>query len=160
MLLDDEENILKSLNRTLRRFESWDVEAYTLPEDAFKRAQSCIFDVIISDYHMPNMNGVEFLSEIKKLQPDAMRILLTGHVDINVLLDALNTANAFRFIPKPWNDDALITIIDEALMYKDIISENKMLAAQVKEQRNELNSLKGAKNAFEIHSNKQRAMHR
>ena len=142
MLLDDEENILKSLMRILRKNEEWDIETYTSPQEALKRAQCCIFDVVISDYHMPQMNGIEFLSELMEMQPDAMRILLTGCVEIDILLEALNKVHAFRFIPKPWNDETLLETIKEAITYRNLIHENRMLATQLREQQAELAQLK------------------
>jgi DNA-binding NtrC family response regulator len=142
MIVDDEENILKSLHRTFRKQSDWDIESYLNAEDALKRARTCIFDAIISDCRMPGINGVEFLCELKQLQPDAIRILLTGAVDVNTLMEAINKAGAFRFIAKPWDDDMLIESIKEGLRYRDILVENRMLAAKVREQESEILAFK------------------
>ncbi|MCB1615452.1 MAG: response regulator [Pseudomonadales bacterium] len=138
MLVDDEENILKSLHRSLRKQKDLDIEAYLNATDALKRANSCIFDLVISDCRMPGIDGLEFLRQLKEVQPDAMRIVLTGAVNIETLMSAINKAGAFRFIAKPWDDEILVETIREGLRFRDIMVENRMLAARVREQENEL----------------------
>ncbi len=138
MLVDDEENILKSLNRLLRQEKKWDVESYTSPVDALKRARTSIFDVVISDCRMPEMDGLEFLGQLKALQPDAMRILLTGAISIETLMDAINKAGAFRFITKPWEDEMLLSAIRDGLRLRDIMIENRFLADKVREHEGEM----------------------
>ena len=71
MIVDDEENILKALNRSLRREADWEIECYSNAEDALRRARSCIFDAVISDCNMPGCNGIDFLAELRELQPAA-----------------------------------------------------------------------------------------
>ena len=56
---------------------------------------------------MPEMTGVEFLEEAKKISPDAIRILLTGYADVNAIVDAINRGGVHRYINKPWNDEDL-----------------------------------------------------
>lgn len=138
MLVDDEENILKSLNRLLKTEKRWEIELYTSAIDALKRANTTIFDVVISDCMMPDMDGLEFLSQLRQLQPDAMRILLTGSVNIETLMSAINKACAFRFITKPWEDALLLSAIWDALWFRDIIVENRMLAEKVREQESDI----------------------
>jgi DNA-binding NtrC family response regulator len=141
MIVDDEENIIKSLRRTFYKQRDWDVESYTNADDALKRANTCIFDVIISDCRMPGTDGLEFLYQLKQLQPDAIRILLTGAVDINTLMQAVNKAGAYRFVAKPWDDNMLIELIKEGLCYRSILVENRMLADKIREQENEILAL-------------------
>lgn len=142
MIVDDEESIIHSLIRTLRKQENWDLESYKNAGDAMKRAKTCIFDVIVSDCRMPGIDGLEFLREMKNLQPDAIRILLTGMVDIPTLMMAINTAGAFRFITKPWDDEFLINSIKEGLNYRNILVENRILAQKLRDQENEIRNLK------------------
>lgn len=138
MLVDDEENILKALKRTLNQSNEWEVEIYNSGAEALRQAQVSSFDLFISDYRMPNMNGVEFLSETKQLQPNAVRVILSGYTDLEALMGAINEAEIFRFINKPWNDHELILTIQQALQYKDVLSENLYLANEVREQKEQL----------------------
>jgi len=114
MLVDDEDNVLKSITRSLRDHQDWVIETYSSPNDALVRAKSCNFDVVISDFNMPDKNGIEFLAEIRELQPEAKRIILTGHSRSEIIMDALNKAHAYSFITKPWSNEDLIKTISES----------------------------------------------
>lgn len=144
MIVDDEPNILKSLNRALRKHSDWDVETYENVDHALKRAQTMTFDLVISDYKMPRMDGVEFLNEVKRLQPEAMRIILSGVTELQPVLDAINKAEIFRYIPKPWDDSDLIMTINQALEHRRVLVENRLLADRVRQQQQELDKRKSA----------------
>ena len=141
MLVDDEDYILKALKRTINMYTDWDVETYQDPREALRRARTTVFDAVITDYMMPELNGLELLQELRDLQPDTIRILLTGVIDIETVMPAINKAGAFRFIPKPWDDEQLLGNIREGLKFRDILLENRILAETVREQRQTLRSL-------------------
>ena len=141
MLVDDEDYILKALKRTINMYTDWDVETYQDPREALRRARTTVFDAVITDYMMPELNGLELLQELRDLQPDTIRILLTGVIDIETVMSAINKAGAFRFIPKPWDDEQLLGNIREGLKFRDILLENRILAETVREQRKTLRSL-------------------
>jgi len=137
LLVDDEENVLKALRRTLAS-ELYEIEIFTKGVDALKQAEHNAFDLVISDYRMPEMNGVEFLIQFKELQPDTMRLILSGYSDLEALLGAINQAEIFRFISKPWEDYELKTAISQALDHRAILLENQRLADQVRAQQTQL----------------------
>jgi len=141
MLVDDEDYILKALKRTINMYTDWDVETYQDPREALRRARTTVFDAVITDYMMPEINGLELLQELRDIQPDTIRILLTGVIDIETVMSAINKAGAFRFIPKPWDDEQLLDNIREGLKFRDILLENRILAETVREQRKTLRSL-------------------
>jgi DNA-binding NtrC family response regulator len=149
MIIDDEESILKSLQRSLRSREDWDVEVYADPQQALRRLQTNIFDVVISDCNMPGISGLDLFQELKELQPDAVRILLTGMVNVETVIAAVNKAGAFRFISKPWEDEELLNSIEEGIAQRRMIVENRILAQRVRDQQRELESLK---NSFSVQS--------
>lgn len=142
LIVDDEEHILKALTRTFRHQQDWQVETFTRAEDALRRARSRLFDAVITDCVMPDIDGIQFLSELKSLQPDAARILLTGVVNVDTLMAAINEASAFRFFTKPWDDAQLIEAVSEGLRIKQILLENRMLAQKVRDQQQELDLLR------------------
>ena len=144
MIVDDEPNILKSLKRALRQESDWEVETYEVVDEALKRIQTATFELVISDYRMPEMDGVEFLSEVRKIQPDAMRLILSGFTDLDALLGAINEAEIYRFICKPWDDFDLITTLKNALALREALVENRRLADEVRQQRKELTNRKTA----------------
>lgn len=141
MIVDDEDYILKALNRVFASQEDWEVETYVDPFNALRRARTTVFDAVITDFRMPEMDGIELLQALREIQPDAIRILLTGVIDIDTLMSAINQASAFRFVPKPWEDEQLLDSVREGLKFRDILLENKILAQTVRDQRERLKSM-------------------
>ena len=140
LLVDDEESILKSLKRLLRvapctfggKSYTLEVEAFTSAHAALARAREEEFELFISDYRMPEMDGIEFLKAAKAIQPDAARLILSGYADLNALIRAVNEVGIERFIGKPWNDYDLLSAIAQALAHRDLLLENRQLANLVR----------------------------
>lgn len=136
MIVDDEEGILKALRRLLLRAPctygrlvyELEVEIFDTPAAALERARVAAFDLVLSDYHMPRMDGVQFLAQIEEIQPDAVRMILSGCSDINVLNEKIHRANIYGMLPKPWNDYLLMSMIAQALNQRDLLLENRELA--------------------------------
>ena len=146
LLVDDEPNVLRSINRLLR---AYDVTALTSPEEALSVAREIEFDLVISDFRMPGMDGVSFLTKFMKIQPDSIRIILTGHADLESAQTAINEANVYRFINKPWNNIELTDAVSSGLEHKHILLENSRLADQVREQQELLSEKDAILNALE-----------
>lgn len=144
MIVDDEPNILNSLKRVLKRQQDWEIETFDNVDEALKRAQTMTFEIVISDYRMPRMDGVEFLHEVRNFQPEAIRIILSGFTELQALLDAINEAEIYRYICKPWDDHELIATIGRALTHREVLVENRRLADQVRQQQEELDKRKSA----------------
>lgn len=139
LLVDDEVNITKALRRLLLHVDGYDI--YTA--DSGRRGLELLAEekdiaVIVSDQRMPEMTGVEFLHEARRVAPDAVRILLTGYADIEASIAAINRGAIFRYLTKPWDDDALLQSIREAANNYLLVAENKRLNAVVLKQKNEL----------------------
>ena len=149
MLVDDEQGILNALKRILKRKTDWEVETFLDPHEALRRAQVANFELFLSDFRMPEMDGVEFLSEVKKIQPESVRIILSGYTDLDALLGAINKAEIQRFICKPWEDHDLLVSLEQALEYRDALVENRRLADQVREQQAELDKRKTVLDSIE-----------
>jgi len=122
LLVDDEPNILSALRRSLAAIdvrlldgEALHFELFAAPEAAIKRCDEQDFDLVISDYRMPSMNGVEFLASVMKLQPSVPRMIISGYADRDVIIAAVNEVHLTRFIEKPWDDqklrDAVVSIL-------------------------------------------------
>lgn len=141
LLVDDEINILQALQRTLRqkiRDEEFLMELYTDPEQALQRINEVAFDFVISDFHMPKMNGVDFLERVRDVQPDAVRLMLSASADFDTIMNAINRAEVFRYISKPWTATELEEIIRLSLVRRDKVMEDRRLADEVRVQRGAL----------------------
>ncbi len=144
MVVDDEQNILNAMRRIMRKEKDWEVEFFDSAEAAVKRAHAASFELFLSDFRMPEMDGVKFLSEVKKIHPDAVRLILSGYTDLEALLGAINEAEIFRFISKPWQDYDLVMTLKQALAQREMLMENRSLADKVRAQRAELQNRKTA----------------
>ncbi len=140
LLVDDEENILKSIRRVLRKGE-WEIETATDAEEGLKRLEQFVPQVVISDFRMPGMNGVEFLTRVKDQMPLAQRIMLTGQADQAAIEEAINRSEIFRFISKPWNDSHLVLTVKSAFEQYALVAENARLLRVTQEQNEELKKL-------------------
>jgi response regulator RpfG family c-di-GMP phosphodiesterase len=114
LLVDDEPNILSALRRCLAGIDvsqldgdALQFEAFTMPEAAIERGENQDFDLVISDYRMPSMSGVEFLSRLIRIQPAVPRMIISGFADRDAIIAAVNEVQLTRFVEKPWNDDEL-----------------------------------------------------
>lgn len=140
LIVDDEDSILKSLKRLLRlapcsyggKTFSLEVDSFNSPLAALEAAKTDEFDLFLSDYRMPGMDGIEFLKAAKAIQPDAARLILSGYADLNALVRAVNEVGIERFIGKPWNDYDLMSAIGQALAHRELLLENRQLANLVR----------------------------
>ncbi len=140
LLVDDEENILRSLRRVLRRGD-WVIETALDAEAALKAFERFRPAVVISDFRMPGMNGVDFLAKVKELDPKTQRIMLTGQADQHAIEEAINRSEVFRFISKPWNDAQLLLTVKSAFEQHELVNDNSRLHDLTQEQNIELRQL-------------------
>ena len=132
LLVDDEPNVLKALSRLLKQYH---LSTANNSEEALLIAQQRQFDLVITDYRMPGINGVDFLILFKRLQPDAIRVVLSGHADLEGVQHAINEAEVFRFINKPWSNLEITTVVANGLAHRRVLLENRALADQVRAQQ-------------------------
>ncbi len=113
LLVDDDAAVLASLKRQLRK-EPFVVESAPNAAEAIALLESSQPMIVMSDHKMPERDGVSLLTEIKNRWPSVVRIMISGFTDMDILVGAINEAEIFRFIPKPWEKDHLIGILMEA----------------------------------------------
>ena len=114
-IVDDEEMVLSSLRSFLTLETEYEIETYQSPRKALEELADKPLDLIISDYLMPDMTGIDFLLEIKKKHPFATRILLTGYADKENAIKAINEVGLYQYIEKPWDNDDLKIVIQNGL---------------------------------------------
>jgi|SRR5579863_2799892 len=141
LLVDDEINVLSALKRTLTRIpideldgERPEIETFVSAQQALARINRVPVDLVISDYRMPEMDGIEFLTKVVEEQPDVARLVLSGNADLEAVIAAINRVQIYRFIGKPWHEFELTTAIAQALAARALTLENRRLADLVRLQ--------------------------
>jgi two-component system, probable response regulator PhcQ len=142
LIVDDEENVCRALRRTLRK-EGYELFFASQPSEALELLKTTPVDIVLSDHLMPNMTGLEFLKIVHDRHPDCLRIMLTGHADMQTAIDAINHGEIYRFLTKPWDDTELKVTLHLAFEQLELERENRKLLAMVRRQHDLLKSLEG-----------------
>lgn len=137
LIVDDEQSIVNAVRRELvtpplGRYH-YEIEAFTNPLEALERAKTQEFEVVLSDYRMPEMDGLSFLKALAALQPDCARIVLSGQTDFDSLVRMINETHIYRFIPKPWSSYFLKSSISQAIDFRSANVENRLLAKTLRD---------------------------
>lgn len=133
LIVDDEENILKALQRAVMD-ENYTIETAHNGIEALEKLKVFSADIVLSDNMMPGMGGLELLHKVKKLYPGIIGILITGRSDVKITITAINQGEIFRFLLKPWDDEELKMTLRIAFQFHDLTVENKKLVAIVRKQ--------------------------
>jgi DNA-binding NtrC family response regulator len=124
LIADDEDMVVASIKAFLQLDGDFDIHGFTNPEEAARFAASNPVDVAVSDYLMPKMNGIQLLARIKESQPEASRVLLTGHADKQSAIQAINQVALFQYLEKPWDNAQLLLVIqsgaERARLFRDL----------------------------------------
>ncbi len=127
LFVDDEENILAAFRRQLRK--QFSLETAKSGQEGLEMLRTNgPFAVVVADLRMPGMDGIQFLTRVKEISPDTIRMMLTGHADLSTAIDAVNEGNIFRFLTKPCPVDALVKAIQNGLQqYRLVTAERDLL---------------------------------
>lgn len=140
LCVDDEPNILSSLHR-LFRSHGYQVFTAQSAKAGLELLETEPMDLVISDMRMPEMNGARFLECVRARWPDTLRLILTGHADIQSILVAINSGEIYRYITKPWDDNDILLVVRHALERKALLEEKQRLEGLTRTQNEELKTL-------------------
>ena len=126
LILDDDKLVTKTLTLLLNAQTDYDVCAFNSPIEALAYIKENEIDLIISDFLMPEMDGIAFLSEVKKVKPAITTILLTGYADKENAIKAINEVGLYKYIEKPWDNDELLINIKNGLERSKLVETVKM----------------------------------
>jgi len=142
LFVDDERNILNSLSRVFEDEPYEIITASSANEGLNIVSSECSkIALVMSDFKMPEVNGIEFLQKIKNISPKSIRIMLTGFADVDAMVCAINNGEVYRFIMKPWNDEDIKVTIRNAVSHYDLINQVEYLHQLTQDQNAELKEL-------------------
>jgi len=123
LVLDDDPIVIRAIEGLLREESPWDVAGFTRAAEALAALSDGQFDAVISDFLMPDMDGIKFLKQVKEIQPFVSRIMLTGYADKQNAIRSINEVGLYHYIEKPWDNDALILHLRNALERTRLLRE-------------------------------------
>ena len=129
--VDDEENILRTIKR-LYRNDGYRILTASSGREGLEVLKEHAVGVVVSDQRMPEMSGVEFLSQVKELYPETVRVVLSGYTDLESVTEAINKGAIYKFLTKPWDDELLRQNVKEAFRSFELMRENKRLAMELR----------------------------
>jgi DNA-binding NtrC family response regulator len=141
VIVDDEEMVLTSLRSFLNLETDYLVETYTSPKTALAGLDGKPLDLVISDYLMPEMNGIDFLLQVKKVHPFSTRVLLTGYADKENAIKAINEVGLYQYIEKPWDNEELKLIIQNGLERRFLMEQLQEKIAEVQRVQESLQEI-------------------
>ena len=130
IIVDDEEMVLTSLSSFLQLETEYTVKTFTSAKKALDFIKDNDVDLVVSDYLMPEMDGISFLAKVRDLRPETTRIILTGYADKENAIKAINEVGLFQYIEKPWDNDDFMIILRNGLEKKNLM---KKLEEKIKE---------------------------
>lgn len=140
LAVDDEPNILASLRRLLRA-TGWHILTASHAEEALALLTTQPVNAVLSDMHMPGMDGMQLLERVSVGWPLAARLLLTGQADLRLTIAAINHGRLHRYITKPWNDDEILLTLRQVAESQQLEADKRALEQLTQQQNEELKAL-------------------
>ncbi len=137
LLVDDDQSLLQAMARVLRR-ESFELLVAGDAESALALLRRRPVEVVVSDYSMPGLSGLEFLARVRAEHPEVLTILQTGHGPMSLAPRAITSGEVYRFVTKPYAPDVMASTIRQALYHGGLIRQARRLLAAVKEEAESL----------------------
>ena len=141
VIVDDEEMVLTSLNSFLNLETEYTVKTFTSVSDALEFIRNNDIDLVISDYLMPEMDGISFLARVKEFKPQVPRIILTGYADKENAIKPINDVGLFQYIEKPWDNNDLLIVLRNGLDRQKLMKKLDEKIAEINKAYAELQGL-------------------
>lgn len=141
VVVDDEEIVLTSINSFLKLETNYIVATFTSALTALDYVKEKDVDLVISDYLMPEMDGISFLAKVREIKPEVPRIILTGYADKENAIKAINEVGLFQYIEKPWDNDDLMIIIRNGLEKQKLMKKLQEKIAEINDAYGDLDKL-------------------
>src|SRR5687767_8250777 len=137
LVVDDEADNLDAFRFNFKK--AFQILTASGGEEALKVLESTDVAVIVTDQRMPKMSGLELLRAARPVRPDAVGIILTAYTDVDVLIEAINLGQIYRYITKPWDGKEVRGILSQAIERFHLVRENRRLESQLREYAGYLN---------------------
>ena len=141
VLVDDEEMVLTSLSSFLMLETEYEVVTFLSPIEALDFIKGNDIDLVVSDYLMPEMDGISFLSKVRDVKPQVPRIILTGYADKENAIKAINEVGLYQYIEKPWDNDDLHLIIRNGIEKQQLMKSLQQKLGEINKAYSDLQQI-------------------
>jgi len=141
VIVDDEEMVLTSISSFLNLETSYRVETFTSAQAALDFVANNDVDLAMSDYLMPEMDGITFLAKVRDIKPQVPRIILTGYADKENAIKAINEVGLFQYIEKPWDNEDILIVLRNGLEKQMLMRKLDEKIAEISKAYSELQGL-------------------
>jgi len=141
VIVDDEEMVLTSLSSLLSLETDYEIKTFLSSKEALDHIKNEETDLVISDFLMPEMDGITFLGKVRKIKPEIPRIILTGYADKENAIKAINEVGLFQYIEKPWNNDDILNVLRNGLEKQRLIKTLREKISEIDKANSELDGL-------------------
>ncbi len=141
VIVDDEEIVLSSLNSFLMLETDYQVKTFTLASEALDYIKENDVHLVVSDYLMPEMDGISFLAKVRDVKPEVPRIILTGYADKENAIKAINEVGLFQYIEKPWDNDDLLIIFRNGLEKQKLMKKLQSKISEINKAYSDLQTI-------------------
>ena len=144
VIVDDEEMVLTSLSSFIKLETNFVVETFLSANQALDFIKRGDVDLVLSDYLMPEMDGITFLSQVRAIRPEVPRVILTGYADKENAIKAINEVGLYQYIEKPWDNEDLLIVIRNGLDRQRLLKKLNEKIEQINRAYGELQGLQKA----------------
>jgi DNA-binding NtrC family response regulator len=141
VIVDDEDMVLTSLRSFLSLETEYNVQTFLSAHKALEYVENNDINLVISDYLMPEMDGMTFLSKVRAIQPEVPRIILTGYADKENAIKAINEVGLFQYIEKPWDNNDILIILRNGLDKQNLMKKLRKKIEEINHAYSELQGL-------------------
>jgi putative nucleotidyltransferase with HDIG domain len=141
LFVDDDDLVGRAFKRDIEKHQEFVVTVARSGEEGLAALNGHPFGVVVSDFHMPGMDGIDFLERVRGDYPDTVRILASGKADLDTAIEVINRVGLYNFVLKPWNPRELGSLVRRAMKHYRLSVENRQLTAQLAEKVGELGEL-------------------
>jgi len=141
IIVDNDNRVLAKLKKLLNNKSEYNVNTFVSAEKALAYIKSNNIDLVILDYHMPDINGITFLSKVRKIRPETQSIILAESSEKEKAIEAVNNIGVFQNVEKPWNDDDLLIVLRNGLENQYLTKTLREKASEITKTNSELDGL-------------------
>ena len=142
LVLDDDPTVTRSIETLIKLETDWTANVFNSGEEALAAMVGQTYATVVSDFMMPDMDGITFLSMVRELQPTATRVMLTGYADKGNAIRSINEVGLYQYIEKPWDNDELLLVMRNAVERFSLLADLDEKMRRLSDRDNNLEEIR------------------